>query len=235
MSGITLRDAHYSELPEVARVMSRAFWKDELFGDLIHPHREQYPEDVDLYWLRRARVVFWDYRWRLIVAVSNDQSGKESIVGIAQWERLGDGGKKLECATLDPRNLLKPLSSLAMTLHARLYPNRAADPAQEDAVERAYPCFDSIWSGKRAESWYLAALAIRPDFHGKGVGRKLAQWGIEKAQEEKICASLAAVEGTEEFYIKCGFKEQFGSAKSGEGNPLADVPGALMFWYWPRT
>ncbi|KAJ4137167.1 hypothetical protein NW768_002748 [Fusarium equiseti] len=235
MSGITLRDAHYSELPEVARVMSRAFWKDELFGDLIHPHREQYPEDVDLYWLRRARVVFWDYRWRLIVAVSKDQSGKESIVGIAQWERLGNGGKKLECSTLDPRNLLKPLSSLAMTVHARVYPNRAADPAQEDAVERAYPCFDSIWSGKRAESWYLAALAVRPGFHGRGVGRKLVQWGMEKAQEEKVCASLAAVDGTEEFYMKCGFAEQFGSAKSGEGNPLRDVPGALMFWYWPRT
>ncbi|KAJ4022890.1 hypothetical protein NW752_003345 [Fusarium irregulare] len=235
MSGIILRDVHYSELPEVARVMSRAFWKDELFGDLIHPHREQYPEDVDLYWLRRARVVFWDYRWRLIVAVSKDLSGKESIVGIAQWERLGDGGKKLECSTLDPRNLLKPLTSLAMAVHARLYPNRAADPEQEDAVERAYPCFDSIWSGKRAESWYLAALAIRPDFHGKGVGRRLVQWGMEKAQEEKICASLAAVDGTEEFYNKCGFTEQFGSAKAGEGNPLRDVPGALMFWYWPRT
>ena len=103
MSGVTLRDARYSELPEIARVMSRAFWKDVLFSDLIHPHREQYPEDVDLYWLRRARVVFWDYRWRLIVAVSKHQTGKDTIVGIAQWERLGDGGKKLECATLDPR------------------------------------------------------------------------------------------------------------------------------------
>ena len=122
-----------------------------------------------------------------------------------------------------------------MSVHARVYPNRAADPAQEDAVERAYPCFDSIWSGKRAESWYLATLAIRPDFHGKGVGRRLVQWGLEKAQEENVCASLAAVEGTEEFYMKCGFKEQFGSANSGEGNPLADIPGALMFWYWPRS
>lgn len=122
-----------------------------------------------------------------------------------------------------------------MTIHARIWPNRACDPVQEDAVERAYPCFDNIWSGKRAESWYLAALAVRPDFHGKGAGRKLVQWGVEKAQAEGICASLAAVEGTEEFYKKCGFDEQFGSAKSGQGNPLAEVPGALMFWYWPRT
>jgi hypothetical protein len=102
MSQITLRDANYSELPEVAHVMSKAFWNDNLFGDLIHPHREEYPDDADLYWLRRARVNFWDYRWRWIVAVAKDDSGKEVIAGIAQWERLGEGGKKLECSYLDP-------------------------------------------------------------------------------------------------------------------------------------
>lgn len=89
MSQITLRDANYSDLPEAARVMSKAFWNDNLFGDLIHPHREKYPDDPDLYWLRRARVSFWDYRWRGIVAIAKDDSGKDVIAGIAQWERLG--------------------------------------------------------------------------------------------------------------------------------------------------
>ncbi|KAM0408554.1 hypothetical protein ACHAPD_012030 [Fusarium lateritium] len=91
MSHITLRDASYFELTEIAHVMSKAFWDDELFDD---PH---------LYWLRRARVNYWDYRWRFIVAVAKDSSGKEVIAGIAQWERLGEGGKKLECFYLDPR------------------------------------------------------------------------------------------------------------------------------------
>jgi GNAT superfamily N-acetyltransferase len=132
-------------------------------------------------------------------------------------------------------NLLKPLFSLAMDIHARIWPNRAADPKNEDIIERSYPYFEHIWSGKRAESWYLAALAVHPNFHGTGVGKKLAQWGIEQAQAEGVCASLVAAYGTDEFYKKCGFDEQYGRAGEAEGNPLADVAGSNMYWYWPRT
>jgi hypothetical protein len=113
-SEIVLRDARYNELPEIANVMAKAFWEDNLFGDLIHPHRDMYPNDVDLYWLRRARVNFWDYRWRWLVAVSKDKSGGETIAGIAQWARLGDGGRKLECSYLDPREYLVFLNALQL-------------------------------------------------------------------------------------------------------------------------
>ncbi|CAF3498880.1 hypothetical protein SNK03_000159 [Fusarium graminearum] len=236
MSQITLRDANYSDLPEVARVMSKAFWNDNLFGDLIHPHREKYPDDPDLYWLRRARVSFWDYRWRGIVAIAKDDSGKDVIAGIAQWERLGKEERNSNVHISIPiRNLFKPLSSLVMNIHARIWPNRAADPENEDIIERTYPYFERIWSGKRAESWYLSALAVHPDFQRQGVGKRLAQWGIEKAQAEGVCASLVAAHGTDDFYIKLGFDEQFGRAGDGESNPLADVEGSNMYWYWPRT
>ncbi|KAM6514202.1 hypothetical protein FALCPG4_015359 [Fusarium falciforme] len=164
MSEIVLRGARYSELPEIAHVMAKAFWEDNLFGKLIHPHRNEHPDDVDLYWLRRARVNFWDYRWKWLVAIGKDESGRDVIAGIAQWARFGDGGQKLECWYFDPRNLLKPLSSVAMKIHAWAWPSRASDPKEEDIVERAYPFFDTIWSGKRAESWYLGGLAVRPDF-----------------------------------------------------------------------
>ncbi|KAH7202824.1 hypothetical protein BKA60DRAFT_600665 [Fusarium oxysporum] len=220
---------------QIAHIMSEAFWKDNLFGELIHPHRNEYPDDVHLYWLRRARVNFWDNRSRWLVAVATDESGQEVIVGIAQWARLGDGSQKLECWYLDPRNLLKPLSSIAMNIHAWAWPNRASDPKEEDIIERAYPHFEDIWSGKRAESWYLEGLAVRPDFQRRNVGRKLVQWGLEQAKAEGICASVVSAFGTEEFYKKCGFDEQYGSARQGEGNPLADIEGADMFWKWPEA
>ena len=105
MTDIVLRDARYSELPEIAHVMARAFWHDNLFGDLIHPHREAYPDDMDLYWLRRSRVSFWNWRWRFLVAVSKNEEGKEVIAGVAQWARLGDGGRNMDLYTLDPRKL----------------------------------------------------------------------------------------------------------------------------------
>lgn len=109
MAEIRLRDARYSELPEIAHVMAQAFWHDNLFGEHIHPHRDEHPADVDLYWLRRARVSFWDYRCRWLVAVVREGAdGREVIAGAAQWCRLGPGGRKLECWTLDPRMSFHP-------------------------------------------------------------------------------------------------------------------------------
>lgn len=108
LSNVVFRDAHYSELPAVARVMSLAFWDDHIFGARIHPHRDQFPLDSDLYWLRRARVNFWDYHYKFLVAVVPDENGagSDKVVGIAQWERLGEGAKALDCAWYDPRTSL---------------------------------------------------------------------------------------------------------------------------------
>jgi hypothetical protein len=99
MSGINIRFARYTDLPAIARVIGLAFFDNSLFGDIIHPQRRQYPEDVNLYWLRRAYVDFWNYRWAWLVAVDHE----DVVLGAAQWERLGTGGKELECAIYDPR------------------------------------------------------------------------------------------------------------------------------------
>lgn len=120
-----------------------------------------------------------------------------------------------------------------MKVHAWAWPNRASDPKQEDIVERAYPHFDKIWSGKRAETWYLEGLAVRPDFQGRNVGRTLVQWGLQQAKSEGVVASVVSALGKDGFYKKCGFDEQHGNATQGEGNPLAGVAGANMFWKWP--
>lgn len=103
--GVQIRKARYSELPSISHVLAKAFWDDNLNGDLIHPHRNEYPADVELYWLRRSRVNFWDYTWSWVVAVDHDEEdeGKEAIVGIAVWARLGDGSRVLQCPWYDPR------------------------------------------------------------------------------------------------------------------------------------
>ncbi|KAM3519986.1 hypothetical protein NHJ13051_007132 [Beauveria bassiana] len=55
-----------------------------------------------------------------------------------------------------------------MALHAYLFPNRAADPAREDAIERAYQCFGpAAWAGARAESWYLGRAGRAPGAAGR--------------------------------------------------------------------
>lgn len=108
MTRIVLRPARYSDLPRIAHIARLAFWDDNLFGDFIHPYRNAYPADMELWWLRRARVNFWDYTWIFIVAVEIDDRGNEMVVGIAQWIRMGEGGKKMQCAWYDPRTYNPP-------------------------------------------------------------------------------------------------------------------------------
>lgn len=100
-------------------------------------------------------------------------------------------------------------------------------------LERAFPFIAPLWSGSRAESWYLEFLAVDPQYQGQGHGRKLVEWGLDLAEKEGVCASVLSADGKEEFYRKCGFDLQEGRAGDGEGNPLKDVAGGLVFWKEP--
>ncbi|KAH7030600.1 acyl-CoA N-acyltransferase [Microdochium trichocladiopsis] len=232
---VVYRDARYGELPAVAHVYALAFWDDHIFGHLIHPKRDQFPLDSDLYWLRRARVNYWDYRYKWLVAVVPDEkaAGGEKVVGVAQWERIGDGGKALECAWWDPRNLLKPASALAMSVHEKIWPNRAADPDKEYVIESAMPFLHDVWVGERGESWYLAFLGVDPDYQGKGIGKVLTRWGLDRAEKDGVVASVISALGKNGFYYRCGFDEQHRRATDGEGNPLGHTEGSDILWKWP--
>lgn len=256
-----IREAHFSEQAQIGRVCAAAFWDDELFGDLIHPHRKEFPADNNLYWLRRCQVNWWDYTHRFMVSTTMSPEGREIVTGVAQWARLGKGGKSMECWWFNPRtccllrqqplrqqstlhyekkknsadsptteHLAKPLAALFTSIAARIWPNRAAEAANEDIIERAYPYFNHVWSGPRAESWYLETLAVHPDYQRQGNGRALVKWGLDQAEQERVCASVVSARGKERFYERCGFDTKVGTASMGEGNPLAAVPGAPILF-----
>lgn len=97
-------------------------------------------------------------------------------------------------------------------------------------IEQSYQYLDNIWTGARAESWYLDALGVHPDYQGRGVGRELVRWGLERAEKDGVCASVISAKGEDEFYRKAGFSLQDGSATAGKGNPLAGVEGGNIWW-----
>lgn len=86
-------------------------------------------------------------------------------------------------------------------------------------------------TGPRAESWYLACLAIDPKCQGQGVGRSLVEWGFEQAAKENVCVSVISAYGKDGFYRRCGFDKESGTAGDGEGNPLAGIEGGLVLFH----
>lgn len=105
-SPYTLRPATFTELPSVAHVWTSAFFDDEIIGQIMHPHRREYPDDVYYFLLRGIRERFWDWRHQFLVVTVNENEdekvGSERLVGAADWRRLGKGGEGRELNILDP-------------------------------------------------------------------------------------------------------------------------------------
>lgn len=108
-------------------------------------------------------------------------------------------------------------------------PNRAADAAHLDILEETFPLFAHHWDlPTRRENWSLDMLATHPDFQNRGMGSALVQWGIDRADGEKVCASVVSAEGNEGFYARFGFVE-VGRANVGRLKEKGIVGGAIMF------
>jgi hypothetical protein len=97
-----LRPAQISDLSSIARIWAAAFFDDEIIGQIMHPHRKQYPDDVYWFLLRGIRERFWDWRHQFMVVTVDEGSG-ERVVGAADWRRLGKGGERTELWWMDPR------------------------------------------------------------------------------------------------------------------------------------
>jgi hypothetical protein len=99
-NAMRIRFARSSDEPVLVDICRRAFFNDDLFGRVIHPHRAQYPEDVSIYWGEWLRVDWENVRNRLIVAVAPTPptGSSETILGLAVWTRQGTdaGAQKIQ-------------------------------------------------------------------------------------------------------------------------------------------
>ena len=99
-----LRPALFSDHLAISHVCNAAFFDEDLFGKVMHPRRHEYPNDPALFWHKHIREEWTDWRNKIFVKVVKDEkTGKESIVGVAVWQRQGEGGKKLLLGPFDPR------------------------------------------------------------------------------------------------------------------------------------
>lgn len=232
-----LRPAEPSDEPAIASLCTRAFFNEDLFGRVIHPHRALYPDDVQIFWHEAVRSDWANPRNKVLVVVSpsSPSQPEDRVVGAAIWQRQGDDDSHSSIQELiqswrDPQPYFPAIPT---TLQ---HSNRALDPSKKDILKQSAEFTKHYWVGSNARNWYLNLCAVDPAFAGRGCGKMLVRWGIERAREEGVAASVTSSEGTNGFYLRCGFDEVVGNASEGERNPLreAGVKGGDILFMWAK-
>lgn len=79
------------------------------------------------------------------------------------------------------------------------------------------------------QHYYLGLLATHPSYQGRGAGRALVEWGLEKAQRMGWTVSLFSSPMGKRVYEKVGFKDvgSFRTRVEGEEEFL-DTPGMVL-------
>lgn len=239
---MALRAAQFQDLDVVASMFAEAFWDEIVFGKLFHPYRAAFPQDYRRYWRQKVSEWYWDVHHHLIVYCilnSNEQGHEEeTLTGVADWMRLGKEAAQVRrsCISRVLRSMMKHLIVLRNRIACYIRPNRAADPAMSNASIVISSLIGHHWSGPRSVGWYLNLLAVLPAYQCRGYGSNLVSWGIERAQQEGVAASVISGQRKDDFYKRCGFNIVVGNSTEGEENPLKDITdGGTIFFREPAA
>jgi ribosomal protein S18 acetylase RimI-like enzyme len=239
------RPATYSDLLPASKILAEAFHNDNLFGEFVHPRRNEFPDDVYLYWLRFLREAYYTSPDEYLVVsyqeanntsnnnkndTPNLEQQNRTITGIAHWIR--------NYSNPPPTTWISTIALKATETYNKLediyYPNRALSKTNDAILPLGNPYFAHHWSGSRADSWHLSLLGVSPAYGGQGYGSALVRWGFERSLRERLACSVISVPGQEGFYRVCGFDRVAGTTndEGGEENAWWKAglePAPIMF------
>jgi len=134
---------------------------------------------------------------------------------------------------IDTGRLLKYVVFFYNTLSSTLWPNRAASRTHMDAYKQSLPFWiHHFQQSPREENFTLKTLAVHPAFQGKGYGKRLVEWGLDRAMNQGVAAGVITAAVNEGFYRNCGFDVKIGEITEGENNPLSgEIDGTILFRY----
>ncbi|KAK6954382.1 hypothetical protein Daesc_004349 [Daldinia eschscholtzii] len=195
-----IRNATEEDIPAAGAVAAAAYINDEQDA-FMFPGRMKHPKR---YLKTKESIVrhgMEDLTATVIVATLEEGdegwSGSSDIVGFCIWFRE-DGDEKGEKDQIIEKK--QPLLSnpLVSAPNASMMARTCRLPSSS-----YYFCPEI----KNSPQYGIMDIAVHPEFQGRGVARRLVEWGINKAKEEAIPIELSATPAGSKLYTKLGFKK----------------------------
>ncbi|KAJ9150121.1 Acyl-CoA N-acyltransferase [Coniochaeta hoffmannii] len=212
-----LREASLHDIPGMTVAGVNAFENDEIniamfpHGPNPTPDRHRGDRLKFRAWMTLDRMA--KPGWVSMVVVDDEKDGQ--IAGYAQWTKPAPP----EGQEPDPPAVTKEEAA------------SAAFEMDEHPPSLAEGALDEFWAAQKVEEdrvlgeggkkdvWYLVILAVDPAYQGRGVGKILVQWGIDKAKAQGKGIFLSATPAGKPFYKRMGLQDA----------------GAFEIWGTPET
>lgn len=215
----------WSDSKRSAELAQVAYW-DAPLSDLLAPLRGTYPVDNAIGYERRIKNRMVSSRNRGFVAM-----GDGEMVGYMQCVRLGDDEGALQVEKEKKRwwsGLAEWGYGIYMKSMAWAFPDRSqSDEGLQFFVEAGAAEDEKHWKGRedRKNRWYVQSVVVAEQWRGRGVGKKLMAWVVERAQKEGVVIGLEASMMGERLYRSIGFEllDRFISK-------FEEVEGGVMMW-----
>ncbi|KAM7184365.1 Acyl-CoA N-acyltransferase [Naviculisporaceae sp. PSN 640] len=200
-----VRPATEADAPAIAAVGRESF-RDGI-GQLMYPPRlshrtlENTPADAE------GAPFMDEWTWQVqkakkrmqmmmtIVLVDSDAQGpdgQQEILGFAHWE--APKGSEYYRGPLEEEEHKEAEKKVEVLAPVPPTYDRTFDKRCEEQFE--FETKRVLGENGHKDMWYLAVLCVAPQHQGKGVGKKLLQWGMARgAEERKSLFLLASTEG----------------------------------------
>ncbi|KAH9909542.1 acyl-CoA N-acyltransferase [Xylariomycetidae sp. FL2044] len=171
-------------LSDVAGIVDAFFDSFRNHPATLRVFKPTLPQSRD-WWLKSITNEIQDPNAHFVVVTAPDSDTPDIILGFARWTQ--------------PR-----------------YPDSPPSPADLPWPEGCDMAFvDEFFGTLEAKHkeimqgrphWYLELLGTRQDYQGKGIGKQLLQWGLERIDEDNVEAYLSGSPSGTPMYKKAGFE-----------------------------
>ncbi|KAL0941495.1 GNAT family [Colletotrichum truncatum] len=201
-----------ADIPNVTDVSDAAFINAEL-NVWLYPHRQEYPEC----WRSRINRMLHSSLVKPgvygFVCVTDDEDPadwpRDQIIGYSWWEYNGPADDPLSSKWRQNNSgISNAVERTLMDWHSRYVNFFQLDKSvsrerqaafYREGAERGNP-FAPLKS-----FWNLIVLGVHPDWQGRGAGKKLMRWGLDRSAEDKVPIILIASTPGQRMYTRMGF------------------------------